>query len=234
MPRVISTGNEELDMKLQGGIPAPNLILVEGPHGSSKTVLLQQILYGALKSGLKAVAVTTETTSLDFLRKMKNISLDVRSHIIKGSLVIYSTLVAQRGWGGKIEEMILQSLLAFLKERSSTYDFILIDSLTHILSPLREEKILGFFSELRRLSSDGKILAFSLHPGALDAKVSAKIIALCDSYIKLSTAMLGGRIVKVMEIVKLRGAPTTFESTITFDVDPAFGIKLVPIALARS
>jgi flagellar protein FlaH len=44
---------------------------------------------------------------------------------------------------------------------------------------------------------------------------------------------MGGRQLKVMNIIKLKGAPTVFENMITFDVDPAFGIKLVPMALAK-
>ncbi|MEM3491417.1 MAG: hypothetical protein QXO53_05145, partial [Fervidicoccaceae archaeon] len=81
---------------------------------------------------------------------------------------------------------------------------------------------------------ENKILMFSLHPAAIDEKLASKIRALSDSYIKLSLAAVGGRSVKVMEIVKMKGSSAPVESTITFDVDPAFGIKLVPIALARA
>ncbi|HEU98121.1 MAG TPA: ATPase [Fervidicoccus fontis] len=234
LPKLISTGNEELDVKLQGGLPFPNLILIEGPHGSSKSVFLQQLLFGALKSGLRAVVITTETTSTDYLRKMKNISLDVRDFIIKAKLRIYSLQIAERGWGGELERVVLRKMLELMKKGSLAFDFLLVDSLTHILSPLTEKETLTLFSEARRLSSEECMLAFSLHPNTLDERVMTKFRALSDSYIKLSIATLGGRTVKVMEIVKLRGAPTTFESTITFDVDPAFGMKLVPIALARS
>ncbi|MEM4827738.1 MAG: ATPase domain-containing protein, partial [Desulfurococcaceae archaeon] len=44
--KVVSTGNEELDQKLAGGLPIPSLIVVEGEHGSGKTVLVQQFIYG--------------------------------------------------------------------------------------------------------------------------------------------------------------------------------------------
>jgi len=37
-----------------------------------------------------------------------------------------------------------------------------------------------------------------------------------------------------MNIVKLKGVPSVFENTITFEIDPAFGIKLVPMALAKA
>jgi len=234
MGRVITTGNEELDVKLQGGLPFPNLILIEGPHGSSKTVVMQQLLFGALKSSLRAVVITTETTSSDYVRKMRNISLDVRDYLIRSMLKVYTLQVSGAGWGGELERLALNRLRSFLKVERSSFDVLLVDSLTHILSPLGEEEVLGLFSELRRLSSEDKMFILSIHPGALDERIMAKVRAMCDSYFRLSVATLGGRTVKVLEIIKLRGAPTTFEATITFDVDPAFGMKLVPIALARS
>jgi len=234
MGRVITTGNEELDVKLQGGLPFPNLILIEGPHGSSKTVVMQQLLFGALRSSLRAVVITTETTSSDYVRKMRNISLDVRDYLIRNMLKVYTLQISGAGWGGKLERLAVERFRSFLKVERSSFDVLLVDSLTHILPPLGEEEVLGLFSELRRLSSEDKMFILSIHPGALDEMTMAKVRAMCDSYFRLSVATLGGRTVKVLEIIKLRGAPTTFEATITFDVDPAFGMKLVPIALARS
>jgi len=38
---VVPTGNEELDMRLGGGIPCPSLLIIEGDHGSGKAVLSQ-------------------------------------------------------------------------------------------------------------------------------------------------------------------------------------------------
>jgi len=37
-----------------------------------------------------------------------------------------------------------------------------------------------------------------------------------------------------MKIVKLRGAISAPDASIAFDVDPAFGIKVVPLALAKA
>ena len=46
-----TTGNDELDKKLGGGIPAGSLTLVEGVSDSGKSVLTQQIVWGTLKQG---------------------------------------------------------------------------------------------------------------------------------------------------------------------------------------
>jgi len=232
--KLMSTGNEELDVKLQGGLPFPNLMLIEGPHGSSKTVVAQQFLYGALKSGLRAMVFTTETTSSDYFRKMRTLNYDVRDYLIRDKLRIYSLQISEEGWGGILERLILKKVSSFIEKNKNNFNFVLIDSLTHIVSPLGEEDVLGFFSHARMLASEEMMLVFTVHPGAMEEKIATRGKALFDSYIRLSVATLGGRSVKVMEIVKLKGAPSTFDATITFDVDPAFGLKLIPIALARS
>ena len=42
--KVISTGNQEIDKKLGGGIPVGSMVLVEGESDSGKSVLTQQLL----------------------------------------------------------------------------------------------------------------------------------------------------------------------------------------------
>ena len=58
--------------------------------------------------------------------------------------------------------------------------------------------------------------------------------AVADVYFTLNTSGVGGRQVRVLNVVKMKGAPVTPSSTITFDVDPAFGIKIIPLALAKA
>ncbi|MEM4034162.1 MAG: ATPase domain-containing protein, partial [Sulfolobales archaeon] len=57
--KIIPLGIKEMDEVLGGGIPHPTLITVEGGHGTGKTSLTQQIIYSALREGLKAYVITT-------------------------------------------------------------------------------------------------------------------------------------------------------------------------------
>ena len=49
--RSISSGNLELDKKMGGGIPEGSLTLIEGQSDSGKSVLVQQLTWGALQDG---------------------------------------------------------------------------------------------------------------------------------------------------------------------------------------
>ena len=48
--RFISTGSTEIDKKMGGGIPEGSLILIEGESNAGKSVVSQQLTFGALNS----------------------------------------------------------------------------------------------------------------------------------------------------------------------------------------
>ncbi len=233
-PKVISTGNEELDVKLGGGFPHPSLILVEGPHGTGKTVLVQQFIKGALDKGYRVVVVTTESTTRDYVVKSRNVGIDLTGHFLLGRLRIYSAQLPGARWVKRYASLLLPLLGSYMTVKQDTFDILVVDTLSHLAIYTTPSHVLDFFNRVRILAEKGKTVILTLHPGILREDLATRARAICDGYIKLSSAVVGGRAVKIMNIVKLRGAPTTFESTITYDVDPAFGIKLIPIALAKA
>jgi len=232
--KIISTGNEELDIKLSGGLPYPSLIIIEGGHGTSKSVLAQLFIYGMLKQGFKVVVFTTETTAKDYIMKMKRLNMDVTDYFIKGKLIVYSTQVLGLSWVRRNATRLLPLIGDWMLEYKDYYDALVIDSISHLAIYASPAKVLEFFNKARVLTDRGKMIIMTLHEKVLREDLATRARAICDGYIKLKVATVGGRTVKVMEIIKLKGAPATFDSTITFDVDPAFGIKLVPIALAKA
>jgi flagellar protein FlaH len=58
--------------------------------------------------------------------------------------------------------------------------------------------------------------------------------SVCDGYIRLRAFEIGGMLIMAMEVVKLRGALGPVDSVIAFDIDPAFGIKVLPLSLAKA
>ncbi|MCE4599823.1 MAG: flagellar accessory protein FlaH [Desulfurococcales archaeon] len=231
---IISTGNEELDIKLGGGIPHPSLIIIEGAHGTGKTVLAQQFLLGALRSGFKAIVVTTETTAKGYVIKSRNAGVDLTDYYIKARLTVYSLQLPGARWTKSHASRLLPILGRFIIDSIDRYDVFVVDSLSHIAIYTTPTRVLDFFNRVRIIADKGKTIILTIHPNIVREDLVTRARAICDGYITLSTAVVGGRSVKVMKIVKLKGAHTQFESTISYDVDPAFGIKIVPIALARA
>ena len=88
--RVVSTGSLEIDKKMGGGIPEGSLILIEGSSNSGKSVVTQQLLYGALNSGARCILYTTENTPRSLFRQMQSLSLDILDFYLLGAFNIYT------------------------------------------------------------------------------------------------------------------------------------------------
>ena len=83
---IISTGNSELDKKIADGLPLESLTLIEGENDTGKSVLTQQIIWGAMKQGLSVDLFTTESTSKSFIKQMESMSLDISEYFAWGYL----------------------------------------------------------------------------------------------------------------------------------------------------
>ncbi|BAN90664.1 ATPase domain-containing protein [Aeropyrum camini] len=229
---IVPTGNEEFDIKLGGGVPFPSLLIIEGPHGTGKTALSQLFLKGALDMGLRGLAIVTESTIRGYILKSEAAGISLTEHFLKGRLDVYSTQFEGSRWGRRSATVLLDMISRFLDSESHRYEVLVVDSLSHMAiysSPIR---VLNFFNTVRLIADRGKLVILTLHEGVLREDLTTRARATCDGYMKLSLASLAGKTVKVLKIVKLKGARSQFDPTITFDVDPSFGIKLVPIALA--
>ena len=59
----IRTGRVEIDQQMGGGIPQGSLTLVEGKHGTGKSVFCQHLVHSALDSRKSVAFYSSETSS---------------------------------------------------------------------------------------------------------------------------------------------------------------------------
>lgn len=231
---VLTTGNPELDNRLGGGIPAPSLLIIEGDNGTGKTALCCQLTHGFIFNERKVMYVITENSIRVFLEQARSISYDLITPYVKGALTIIPAHLEGVRWSKKGVNELINALVEFLKVRSKDYDVAIIDSISMLVRYMSVSNIHNFITELRQLVKAGKLVVITIHSGMLTEEAMKVFIADSDVYFRLSLAEIGGRAVKVINVVKIRGAPLPAESAIAFDVDPAFGIKIVPLALAKA
>ncbi len=231
---ILSTGNEELDMRLGGGIPMPNLLTIEGDHGTGKSLLAQQIMYGAVKIGKRVTYITTEVGIKELIVQMRQLSLDLTDEFLKGLIKIVPVHMEGVRWAKKVAKNLLRVLGNYMASTINDYELFIVDSLSVLAVYADISTVLDFLTRARTIVRKDKLVILTMHPDALPNEVMIRIRAISDGYIKLGFAEIGGRIIKVMKIVKLRGALSPPEATIAFDVDPSFGIKVVPLALAKA
>ena len=232
---LLKTGNTELDRKI-GGIPIPTLCLIEGENSSGKSVLVQVIAYGALKQKFNVHYITTENTITSLLGQIESLGMDVKPYYISWNFSITSINVAGVKWQELASRQILNLLEKFLIFLHETLrrEVIIIDNMTHFVAGAKESQILDFFSFLREFIDKNSIAIFlTLHPYAMHSDLLVRVRSVCDGHFLLQVREMSDQTIRLLRVSKLRGAVKKIDVTVGFTVDPAFGIKVIPISLAR-
>jgi len=227
----ISTGNTELDKKIADGIPIRSLTLLEGENDTGKSVLTQQIMWGALKQGLSVDLFTTENTTKSFIKQMESLSLDISEYFAWGYLRVFPFHLVGVEWTKEKVEAILNRLIENIRE--SPAQVAVVDSITLFTEYTDTDSILTFFTNCKSLVDDGKTILITLHSYAFEEDTLVRIRSTCDAHLNMKKAMMGDKYVMVMEAVKVRGAHRTSGNMVSFEVHAGYGMKVIPMSFAR-
>jgi len=228
--RVVATGNPEVDKKIGGGIPEGSLSLIEGQSDSGKSVLLQQLIWGALVENFRVAYYTTENTTRSLLRQMESLGMNIMDHFLLGRLNVYpvpSALTPE-------ESMTFFSRLLSHISRQTSYDIIAMDSLTSFVSHVPERDTLTFFTAIKNICDENKTMLITLHAYAFDESMFIRIRSICDAHLRLRIEEVGDQLVKVLEVAKVRGAEKSTGNIVSFEVEPGLGMRIVPITKAKA
>ena len=195
----VSTGTDQIDKTLGGGIPYGTLMLIEGESGSGKSTLAQQLVWGALQSGEKAALYTTEQTVQTVLRQLDSLSLDVRDYFLLNELQIYPVSIAP----GTIEPMVIFQGLAKHIEEQDECRVVVVDSLTTFVSHAGGDQIQGFFARCKAICDTGKVVICTVHSDAFDQNILTRVRSVCDAYLRLQVTKSGNQLLKTIEVAKM-------------------------------
>jgi len=71
------------------------------------------------------------------------------------------------------------------------------------------------------------------HTYAYEQDLLVRIRSVCDAHFKLAIERVGDRLVKTLEVAKVRGATQTTGNILSFDVEPEIGMKIMPLSRAK-
>lgn len=243
---IISSGNAELDSRMGGGLPIGTLALIEGNSGSGKSVLSQQITWGALQDGFIASVFTSENTVRSLVTQMRSLDLDILNYLLLGRLQIYPMALSRLG--AEASSKLLRSMqreVQPLRPATPTArpsrkhfkpDLLVIDSVTSaIQNATSEADIVHFFEACKTICATGTTILLTMHThvGGGDSHLFGLIRSMCDADLFLSAEEDGQRMVKMLRVVKIRGAASSTGSVVGFDVEPGWGMRVIPISKAR-
>ena len=174
--------------------------------------------------------LTTENTVKSMLRHMNSLNLEVLDYLLLGRLKIYP-VKAMRAKSGA--DHALQTLEAALL-RQWEQDLIIIDSITTFVAHSTPEQVIAFFEECKSYCDQGMTIALIAHAYAFNDTMLVRIASMCDVHLRLALENVGDRLIKTIEVSKIRGAQMSTGNIISFDVEPGVGMKIIPFSKARA
>ena len=225
---IISTGHPEIDRKLGGGVPMGSLTLVEGQSDAGKSVLCQQLIWGSLKNGHKVLVFTSENSARSLLSQMDSLGLFVLDYMLLGNLKVYRMKPSEIGLNSsKTFETILKTI-----DKNRGYQLIVLDSLTPIISGTNDSELLNYFEQCKIFCDQEITILNVIHTNAVNNNILIRLRSACDAHLKLTLEKIGDKLVKTLEVAKVRGAIDNTGNIVTFEVEPEIGMKIMPLRRA--
>lgn len=227
---IISTGHPEIDNKLGGGVPIGSLTLIEGQSDAGKSVLCQQMIWGSLTSGFKVILFTTENTVKSLLSQMQSLGLGILDYLLLGRIKVFYMKPSQV----KVSPAATFDAILMAIEKNSAHQLVVIDSITPIVSGSEVLKILTYFERCKSICDKGRTIMNVTHTYALDNDTMIRVRSACDAHLKLTIEKVGDKLVKSLEVAKVRGASQNTGNVVAFEVEPEIGMKIMPISRAKA
>jgi flagellar protein FlaH len=228
---VVLTGLREVDEKLGGGIPVGSLGLIEGHSDAGKSILCQHLTYGALSvSDLSVAYYTTENTVKSLVAQMDSLNLFILDHFLMDRLRVYPLTL--RGEEENTEGRF-RLLLNHFDRLPGYFKLIIVDSITLLVAHSDQVANVDFFSACKKLCDQGRTILLVAHSYAFDEEVLSRCRSLCDAHFRIRLEQMGDRLVKSLEVLKVRGADRPTGEVVTFEVEPKIGMRIIPMSKAR-
>ena len=232
---VIITGVREVDEKLGGGIPIGSLALIEGQSDAGKSVLCQHLAYGALSNAdASVVYYTTENTVKSLIAQMDSLGLWTLDYFLTDRFRIYPLTLGGRM---KKKDVDTEKPFRFLTEHFAklpdSFRLLIVDSITLLVAHSNPMSVIDFFWACKYLCDRGRSIIVVAHSYAFEEEMLSRTRSLCDAHLSLRLEQVGDRLVKMMEVLKVRGADRPTGEVVSFEIEPRVGMRIIPLAKAK-
>ena len=185
-----------------------------------------------MSSRMSAVYYTTENTVKSLVSQMSSLNLDITDYFLCDRLRIYPLDIAssEQAESGTA----FQILIDHLDSLPTRFTLAIIDSLTGLVSHSDDHAIIEFFASCKRLCDEGRTVLAVVHSYAFDDRMLIRVRSLCDAHLVMKMEQVGDRLVKILEVAKVRNADQSTGNIVSFDVEPGMGMKIIPISKAKA
>jgi circadian clock protein KaiC len=199
---VLKTNNEELDLLTGGGVRWGTGLVLVGPAGTGKSTVGIQIVSAAAQKGYKTCAFLFDEAKATYIKRAKNVDLDLASHLRDGIIEIHQVDPNEQS-PGEFAYRVRR------KVEDEGVRVVVIDSLNGYLTAMTSERFLlaQLHELLAYLNAHGvlTIMTTAQH-GMLNTTdtTSFELTYLADLVIYLRYFEAGGRVRKAISVIKNR------------------------------
>jgi circadian clock protein KaiC len=210
------TGIEGLDDILGGGIPKGNLVLVAGTVGTGKTTLTLEFLVRGAERGERSIFLSMTESTEKLVQNLSSFEFFQSKLIRDGSLVLIDVPAIYQKLGLSPDEMSAEEVDLLLRAiRDLVVELgakrLVLDSLTSVSYRIRkEERIRDFILRLGQTMNQldcTALLVSEIGPTPGRYSLNGVEEAIVDGVILLGNTRRQGDILRVIQIIKMRGTP---------------------------
>jgi flagellar protein FlaH len=161
---------------------------------------------------------------------MDSLGLGILDYMLLGKMKVYNMRPSEiKLNASKTLETILETI-----GKNNSYQLIILDSLTPIVSATNDGELLSYFERCKSFCDQNRTIINVLHTYAVNNDILIRLRSACDAHLKLTIEKIGDKLVKTLEVAKIRGAAQTTGNIVTFEVEPEVGMKIMPLSRAKA
>jgi KaiC/GvpD/RAD55 family RecA-like ATPase len=221
---IISTGIDELDKMIDGGLRTGFCYAIKGSAGSGKTVLSLNMTMGALKENIPVLFISTEVDPEKLVIYGDSFNMNLKSFIEKGVLAFEKMSLKPKGASlVQTDKFDLSAIIARTKSKMEEIGakLVIFDSISAFFAEFLHEKTArsNFMDFIREITDNDAVLILTAE-SQMSEEYSTIEEYLVDGVIKIRTELKNNQLVKRISIPKLRSAkPINFENRFIINRD---------------
>ena len=214
-------GIKGLDKLLQGALYPRTTLVIAGHPGAGKTTLATAICYSNARHNKKCLYISFQEPKAKLYRVMKNLGMDLEDLEKKGLFKFVNLPIAASC------EIIADTINKLLIEYKP--DIVVIDSINAVLEskkdPEKRAWLQNYLYQLSSVTNGLAVIISELPYGEEKLRIGA-IEFVSDILVILKHYVRGGKLVRILEIRKVRGVPVKV-TEVPFQITEGIGVRVL-------